>query len=162
MSNSETLYTPIQINGCISVNESDATQLYPRELYITKEGRLIVGNPKADNQKELTDTLLGITVDTSLKSESVEYTSGDYTLDTTDKIIKGFKFQSANIESANVGISTISKHNNALKLDLGTGNILNGTITDSKLTSVTLNLKNASWGPELPRNPSQGDVFILI
>lgn len=161
VNNSETLYTPLQINGCISENESNATQLYPRELYITKEGRLIVGNPKSTNQKLLTNTS-ELTVDTSLKSKSVEFTSGDYILDTATKIIKGFKIQSANIASANLGGSTIAVNNNTLQFNLNNGTIINGMITNSNLTGVKLNLRDASWGTELPKNPSVGDVFILI
>lgn len=161
MNNSETLYTPVQINGCISENESNATQLYPRELYITKEGRLIVGNPKSTNQKSLT-SISELTVDTSLKSKSVEYTSGDHILDTVTKTIKGFKIQSADIASANLGESTIAVNNNTLQFNLNNGTIMNGIITNSNLMGVKLNLKNASWGTKLPENPSVGDVFILI
>lgn len=164
MNNSETLYTPIQINGCISENESNATQLYPRELYITKEGKLIVGNPKSTNQKLLTSTS-ELTVDTSLKSKSVEYTSGDYILNTTSKTIKGFKLQSANIESANLGGSTMAlDSNSALVFNLNTGAILNGRVSGSKLMSIkSLNLQNSTcWGTTFPENPSVGDVFIRI
>ena len=162
MNNPETLYTPIQINGFIGLdNEVNATQLYPRELYITSEGRLIVGNPKVGNQKDLTNTS-ELTVDTSLKSKSVDYESGDYILSTEDKMIKGFKLQSANIESATLGRSTIAVDNGTLQFNLNDGTIMNGVITNSNLKGVNLNLKNASWGKELPKNPSVGDVFILI
>lgn len=169
MNNSETLYTPIQINGCISENESNATQLYPRELYITKEGKLIVGNPKSTNQKSLTSTS-ELTVGTSLKSKSVEYTSGDYILDTATKTIKGFRLQSANIASANLGQSTMSVNDNKLDFDLNNGTIKNGSVSGSKFTSVKfLNLqsynnesKTGCWGTAFPDNPSPGDVFILI
>lgn len=169
MNNSETLYTPIQINGCISENESNATQLYPRELYITKEGRLITGNPKSADQKALTSTLSELTIHTALVSKALEYNSDDCILDTTTKTIKGFTFESANIKSARLGSSTIAINNNALQFDLNTGSIRNGSINTSNLTNVTLNLKPydnqqkiGSWGTTLPENPSVGDVFILI
>lgn len=169
MNNSETLHVPIQINGYISGDKTTDIQLYPRELYITQEGRLIVGNPKSTNQKSLTNTS-ELTVDTSLKSKSVEYTSGDYVLDTVSKIIKGFKIQSADIASANLGGSTIAVNNNTLQFNLNNGTIMNGTLSSSNLMSLKslnlqkydITLKTGSWGTALPQNPSKGDVFILI
>lgn len=161
MNNSETLYTPIQINGYVSGDKTTDITLYPRELYITEEGRLIVGNPKADNQKEPTSTS-DLIVGESLKSKSVDFILGDCILNTDSKTIKGFEIQSANITSATLGRSTISVNNNMLQFNLNNGTIINGIITNSNLTGVTLNLKDVSWGKELPKNPSLGDVFILI
>jgi hypothetical protein len=167
VNNSETLYVPIQINGFTGLaNEVDATQLYPRELYITSEGRLIIGNPKVDKQKELTSTL-GVTVDTALVAKKVNYESPNKLskINTDETKIKGFMLEDADVRSGSIcGASVGYGSSGSLLMNLNGGSIVGGTIQTSNLNGVTkLNLDSKTcWGTELPTNASVGDVFILV
>ena len=168
----------LQINGDINENDNSAPDLYPRELYITKDGRLLIGNPKSSKQDEPGSSYGTITVDKAINSAGIQYEpeGTNYKL-STDNVptMQGFRIkdlvcsgQSGTV-ALTVGDGALDiTTEGALRVYLGSyGRVERGTIKDSRLENTVVNLKSTQYGTALPTgtdlsNYRPGDIFILI
>ena len=157
MSNNEILYTPLQINGAIMQGESTPEKLFPRELYITAEGKLIIGNPLSNDQQVLT-TSSKITVDTALDAKGVSFEKDERKIDTEKGIIEKFNINSSTINTSTIKDSTLQGSINNAEGTIEGGTLKNNTVAQA----IRLNVSEKCYGETLPENAKVGDIFIKI
>lgn len=160
----KTLKSVVQINANIT-NGDDATTLYPRELYITKQGELVVGRIDAPSQEEPTE-VKKISVNKALLSENTINTS----LNTRLKKMNGYTIENSTVKYATVSDANISNGTTFAKTESGAGKITNKnnvlTIENATMKGSKLNLSNVCYGSAEDMNnitnPAAGDIFIVV
>lgn len=165
-----TLYSAILINGGKALNDTD--KLFPRELYITPTGELVVGDFNAKLGEEPNASPVSVTVGKALQSERVflERTGLRVKFDDNDGILNGADISGCYVGpsgSLSFGSSYIKHQDGALKMSLtSTSTIDGGVLMNNTISNAKLNLSTASYGSKQDmnniRNPQRGDIFIVI
>lgn len=165
-----TLYSAILINGGQALNSSD--KLFPRELYVTPTGEIVIGDFNATLGEEPNASPVSVTVGKALQSERVILNRAGLTVkfDDNDGILSGADISGCYVSSSGsltFGSSYIKNQDGALKISLtSTSTIDGGVLSNNTISNAKLNLSTASYGSKQDmdniRNPQKGDIFIVI
>ena len=164
MNNTDTLRSAVLINS----GSLEGYKLYPRELFITDKGLLVVGKiddeldvtePKSDPQNiAVVESIHSTLSDGVVRGKE----SDDVFIDTTlsEPLFRGINIQSAKVEHLNFGTSTLSASTEEGEEYLK----ISGKVdcTEGSLQRVKLNLNSACYGEDLPTTGQAGDIFILV
>lgn len=165
-----TLRSAILINGGNPLSSTDT--LFPRELYITNEGKLLVGHVQTEVGKTPTASPMEITVGKAIESTYVnlERTGFKVKFTADAKILEGADISGCYVSSNKsliFGSNSIKHQDGALQMTLtGGGKIIGGVLVSNTISGAKLNLSNASYGSKQDMNnivnPQKGDIFIVI
>lgn len=166
MNNTDTLRSAVLINS----GSLEGYKLYPRELFITDKGLLVVGKiddeldvtePKSDSQNiAVGESFHSVISDSVVRGQESDAVFIDTRL--SQPVFKGIKIQSAKVQHLSFGTSTLfastEEGEDYLKIS---GKV---DCTEGSLERVKLNLSSACYGSQLP-DPARaelGDIFILV
>ena len=165
-----TLYSAILINGGRALNDSD--KLFPRELYITPTGEMVVGDFNATLGNQPNASPIPVIVGKALQSERVllDRSGLRVKFDDNDGVLNGADISGCYVGpfgSLSFGNSYIKHQDGALKMSLtSTSTINGGVLMNNTISSAKLNLSTASYGSKDTMNsitnPQAGDIFIVI
>lgn len=164
MNNTDTLRSAVLINS----GSLEGYKLYPRELFITDKGLLVVGKiddeldvtePKSDPQNiAVVESFHSVVSDSVVRGQENDAVFIDTRL--SEPVFKGIKIQSAKVQHLSFGTSTLSASTEEGEEYLK----ISGKVdcTEGSLERVKLNLNSACYGTDLPTTGQAGDIFILV
>ena len=164
MNNTDTLRSAVLINS----GSLEGYKLYPRELFITDKGLLVVGKiddeldvtePKSDPQNiAVVESFHSVVSDSVVRGQENDAVFIDTRL--SEPVFKGIKIQSAKVQHLSFGTSTLSASTEEGEEYLK----ISGKVdcTEGSLQRVKLNLNSACYGEDLPTTGQAGDIFILV